>query len=77
MIEDTRQNKLLPLLAMAGQARVPGQWLRAEAEAGRIPFLRAGKKMLFHPSTVERLLAERAAGRETAPGAVEVAHARD
>jgi hypothetical protein len=51
---------LLPLGPMARLLRVPAAWLRAEAEAGRIPHLKAGKTMLFDPETVEHLLLERA-----------------
>ncbi len=53
-------SELLPTPAMARRARVPASWLRAEAEAGRIPHLRAGARLLFHPATVEKLLFERA-----------------
>lgn len=55
--------KLLPVGPMARRLRVPVQWLRAEAEAGRIPHLRAGKAFLFDPATVEQVLIERARGR--------------
>jgi hypothetical protein len=39
---------------------VPAAWLRAEADAGRLPHLRAGSAYLFDVDTVERLLLERA-----------------
>ena len=45
---------------MARHLRVPVAWLRAEAEAGRIPHLRAGTQLLFDPATVEHILQERA-----------------
>ena len=45
---------------MARHIRVPVAWLRAEAEAGRVPHLRAGTQLLFDPETVERVLLERA-----------------
>jgi hypothetical protein len=51
------------LLALGPTARllsVPAAWLRAEADAGRLPCLRAGPKYLFDVDTVERLLLERA-----------------
>lgn len=51
---------LLPLQIMARRVFVPAAWLRAEAEAGRIPHLQAGKKFLFDPKTVERVLLDRA-----------------
>jgi len=50
---------------MARVARVPATWLKAEAEADRIPHLKAGARMLFHAPTVERILLERATKAET------------
>jgi len=35
-------------------------WLKAEAEAGRIPCFKAGRKLLFDPEAVEQCLLERA-----------------
>jgi hypothetical protein len=57
MIEE--QNKPLYLGAMARRLRVPATWLRAEAEAGRIPHLRAGRVLLFDPEAVERIVLNR------------------
>jgi len=51
---------LLPLGPTARLLSVPSAWLRAEADAGRLPHLRAGSKYLFDVVTVERLLLERA-----------------
>lgn len=53
--------KLLQTGPMARRLRVPVAFLRAEAEAGRVSHLKAGKVLLFEPDTVERELAERAA----------------
>ena len=53
--------QLLPAGQMARYLGVPAGWLKGEAEAGRIPHLKAGKIYLFNPEVVERLLAERAA----------------
>lgn len=36
-------------------------WLRAEAEAGRIPHLKAGRRLLFDAQAVETALIRRAA----------------
>jgi len=55
----TKQN-LLPLGAMARRLHVPAKWLRTEAEAGKIPHLKAGKAILYNPDVVEKLLIERA-----------------
>lgn len=52
---------VLTLSRMARRLRVPQRWLRAEAEAGRVPCIRAGRRFLFAPDAVERVLAERAA----------------
>jgi hypothetical protein len=51
---------LLPLGATARMLHVPAAWLRGEAEAGRLPHLKAGKALLFDSYLVERLLLERA-----------------
>ncbi len=59
-------SKLLPVGPMARLLRLPVRWLRQEAEAGRVPCLRADKALLFDPDTVERVLLERA--RETQQG---------
>ena len=52
---------LLPTGPMARRLRVTAAWLREEADAGRVPCLKAGKRFLFVPEAVERVLAERAA----------------
>jgi len=52
---------------MARRLRVPAAWLRAEADAGRVPHLRAHKRYLFSPPAVEKALARRAA-REKGTG---------
>ena len=62
MSEDPIQ-KLLTLPLMARRLRVTARWLRAEAEAGRVPTLQADRTMLFNPEAVERCLLDRA-GRE-------------
>ena len=51
---------LLPANQMARRLRVTLRWLRAEAEAGRMPCVRAEKQLLFDADTVERVLLERA-----------------
>jgi len=52
--------KILPLYAVARRFHVPPKWLRAEAEADRVPHLKAGKTILLNPDIVEKLLVERA-----------------
>lgn len=61
----------LTLARLALALRLPAQWLREQAEAGRIPCLRApGKrgrdKLLFSLSAVRRALTAMAEGREAA-----------
>lgn len=38
---------------------LPLQWLKREAEAGRLPCLRAGRRLLFDLERVKRVLSER------------------
>ncbi|MCE9555924.1 MAG: helix-turn-helix domain-containing protein [Planctomycetes bacterium] len=53
---------ILPLNEMAARLRVTNAWLRGEADAGRVPHLKAGTRYLFHPAAVERVISARAAG---------------
>jgi len=53
---------LVALPEMARRLRVPAAWLRAEADADRIPHLRAGRQLLFNVAVVELVLAKRASG---------------
>lgn len=46
---------------MARRLGVTQTWLRSEADAGRVPCLRAGRRYLFAAGAVESTLAERAA----------------
>jgi excisionase family DNA binding protein len=52
--------RLLTIGQMARRLGVPVKWLRAEAEAGRIPCLRAGERLLFVADVVVATLVERA-----------------
>jgi hypothetical protein len=51
----------LTLSMMARRLRVPVGWLRAEALAGRVPHLPAGRQILMDPEAVEVSILERAA----------------
>jgi hypothetical protein len=64
---DTVYANLLSLSLMARRLGVTIAWLRAEADAERVPCLRADTRYLFSPEAVERVLAARAAGREVRP----------
>lgn len=59
-MNDTPPTKLWPLTAMAHRLRVSRAWLRAEAEAGRVPALPTGDGFLFDAEAVEAALLERA-----------------
>ena len=61
----TRSRDIEPVQAVqelhtARRIGVTARWLRTEADAGRIPCLRAGSRLLFAPDAVERELAKRA-----------------
>jgi excisionase family DNA binding protein len=53
-------NEVLTLNRMARRLGVTVRWLRAEADAGRVPCLRAGRRYLFELSAVQAALARRA-----------------
>ena len=50
----------LPIGPAARHLRLPVSWLKAEADAGRLPCVRAGRRLLFNVAAVAALLAERA-----------------
>ena len=55
---------IVELEEMAKRAKVPPRFLKAEAEAGRVPALKAGAKFLFNPQAVLKVLSERAANSQ-------------
>lgn len=59
---ETTTTRLVTVRGLADRLKLPAAWLRTEAEAGRIPSLRAGRRLLFNPTAVERVLLNRAAG---------------
>ena len=65
-----------PVLANLGrlalELRLPRSWLKAEAEAGRIPCLRIGRQFRFDAAAVKRTLAMRAGTSLAVPCGVEV-----
>jgi hypothetical protein len=50
---------------IAANLGIPESWLRDEVEAGRVPCLRAGKRILLSRDVVERTLLERASTSTT------------
>lgn len=53
--------ELLTLARMARRLGVAQEWLRTEADAGRVPCLKAGKRYLFNSVAVAETLAAQAA----------------
>lgn len=60
--------QLLSLPALAEVLKLPERWIKTEADAGRIPHLRIGKRYRFNRDAVVRALAERAAQSGKAVG---------
>lgn len=60
MRSETLSN-LTNLHGLALALKLPARWLKAEAQAGRIPVLHVGHRLRFNIEAVERMLAERAA----------------
>jgi hypothetical protein len=54
----------LPLRSTAARLGVPAKWLRAEAMAERVPYLRVGRRLLFDVAVVRAALLGRAAAPE-------------
>lgn len=67
--------EVLSLYQLAGRLHLSADWLRSEAEAGRLPHLRAGKRLLFNLVAVTKTLASMAEQTPTAQPR-EVPHAR-
>jgi hypothetical protein len=57
---DITETELLSLGRAARRLGVTARWLRGEAEAGRVPCLRADRRYLFDWRALEAALAERA-----------------
>jgi hypothetical protein len=62
-------NRLVLIGQAARRLRVPVKWLQAEAEAGRIPHLKAGRAILVDPDLVEQVLLQRVRDGQGAPHA--------
>ena len=56
----------IPLHALSRRLGLPAAWIKAEAQAGRIPFLRTNRRLMFNPEAVERVLIERTKAGEEA-----------
>lgn len=51
--------KLLSVSQLSERTGLPAAWLRREADAGRLPCIRAGRRRMFNLATVLKALAER------------------
>lgn len=58
--------KLISLHRLAERTGLPAAWLKREADAGRLPCIRAGRRRMFYMAAVLKALADRAAGVEVA-----------
>jgi excisionase family DNA binding protein len=63
---DTDQH-LARLDELARTLGVSRRWLRLETDAGRIPYLRAGRRRLYRIEAVQQVLAERASTSRGSP----------
>ena len=54
------ERTFVPLPTLAYRLGLSGSWLKAEAEAGRLPCLRVGRKLMFNIEAIEATLVERA-----------------
>lgn len=61
MVTGIPQPDVLPLARMARRLGVTQTWLRSEADAGRVPCLRADRRYLFSSAAVDAILSARAA----------------
>jgi hypothetical protein len=52
--------QLASLHEIAERFGLPPAWVKSEADQGRLPVLRVGRRRLFSPAAVERALLERA-----------------
>jgi hypothetical protein len=59
---DATVSPLKPLKTIARQIGVPAAWLRREADAGRVPFLRIGRRLLGDAEAIRKLIADRSKG---------------
>ena len=69
-----REPTFMSASSAAAHLGVPANWLKIEAEAGRVPFIRAGARILFNPVLVEQALAKRAAMNLSRAGGSDDAH---
>ncbi|MCC6681135.1 MAG: helix-turn-helix domain-containing protein [Phycisphaeraceae bacterium] len=52
--------RFISVLEAAAKLGVPAAWLKREADSGRVPAIRAGRRLRIDPDAVARVLLERA-----------------
>jgi len=62
MLAGVTDSNLLTVVALARRLGLSAAWLKAEADAGRIPSLKVGRNLRFSALAVERALLARASG---------------
>jgi hypothetical protein len=59
--------EVLNLHQLAERLGIDANWIRTQAEAGKLPYLPASNRMLFNPAAVITVLASMAATFPTGP----------
>lgn len=57
-----KRMQLLNTRTLARKLGLSAAWLKAEANAGEVPCLKVGRRLLFNAAAVEQILLGRAAG---------------
>ncbi len=50
--------RFVPLYTLARRSGIPEAFLKKEADAGRIPYIQAGRRRLFNQTDVEAVLSQ-------------------
>jgi len=56
------ETTFVPLNVLARKTLLPAAWIRREADAGRLPCIRAGRRRMFDVAAVLKALTERREG---------------
>lgn len=54
--------KLVRLPKLSDRTGLPISWLKREADAGRLPYIRVGRARMFDPAAVLKAVADRQGG---------------
>tara|TARA_R110002111_G_scaffold28130_1_gene60266 strand:- start:361 stop:567 length:207 start_codon:yes stop_codon:yes gene_type:complete len=66
----SKSNEIVNLDDLARILQLSKRWLRGEVKARRIPYLKAGHRLLFNADAVRRCLAARAEDSDNQEGGV-------